>query len=422
MKSIILLLGILFITHTNGQKIDCTFKIKSYQELLQAKKITESFDVWNDVRKNCPKETEAIYIDGIQILEYKIDKAGQEEKEKWVRDILKLYDQYNKNFPLAIPDFEIKKAMVLVSNKIDSKEEIFNLLDSGFLKDPNYFKEANSIYMYFNLYCEKFNNGDKKITPNLVLEKYASLHAVLNKLREKNIENKDYDTVQRAIDDLIKEIATCENQSDFYAKNFEQNKEKSDWLTSALISLSKKCSTKPIFHTLADKLYSIKVTEQSAYFMALSSIKERKFQDAIKYYDESASLQNNSLEKAKIYYTLATGLLANEIPKSKEYLQKALLADPNMGKAYLYLAQLYSNGANDCGVTDFEKKLVFYLAIQTAQKAVIVEPRLKPTVDRMTEDFAKKTLTPSEISKAKMNGKTTTIACWINETITFPVK
>jgi hypothetical protein len=84
MKAIIFLLGILFVTHSNAQKIDGTPKTKTYQEFLQAKKIAESFDIWNDVRKNCPKETEAIYIDGIQILQYKIDKACQEKKEKSV--------------------------------------------------------------------------------------------------------------------------------------------------------------------------------------------------------------------------------------------------------------------------------------------------------------------------------------------------
>ena len=422
MKSIIFLLGFLFITNSNAQKIDCSSKIKMYQEQLGANKILESFESWNEVRKNCPKENEVIYTDGIQILSFKIDNANPEEKEKWVRDLLKLYDQFNKNFPLAIPDFEVKKAMTLVTYKIDSKEEIFNLLESGYLKDPNYFIEANSIYTYFMLYCDRFNNGDKKITPSLVLEKYASLNAVLNKLKEKNTENKDYNTVQRAIDDLIKDIATCENQADFYAKNFEQNKENSDWITSALLSLSRKCSTKPIFQTLAEKLYSIKVTQQSANFMALSSVKQRKFPDAIKYYDESAALQNNPLEKAKIYYTLATGLLANVKPKSKEYLHKALLADPTMGKAYLFLAQLYSNGAKDCGATDFEKKAVYYLAIETAQKATLADPRLKPTVEKLTSNFTPNSLSSSDISKAKMNGKTLTIGCWINETVTFPVK
>ena len=423
MKAIIFILGVLFITNSNAQKFDCASKISEYQELFQTKKIKESFDPWSEVRKNCPKENEFVYTDGIKILQYKIDNAASvEEKEKLVRDVLKLYDQYNKNYPFTTADFEVNKAMTLVTNKIDAKEEIFNLLDSGFAKASKSVTDANAIYTYFSMYCEKFNSGDKKITSNSVLEKYTLVNTLLNQLQSSKPKNKDYKTAQRAIDSLIKDLATCENLDAFYTKNYADNQENVDWITSALISLSGKCSAKPIFNTMAEKLYSVKVTAQSANFMALGNLKQRKFTEAIKFYNESAELQSNQTEKAKIYYTLATGLLANDLPKSKEYLNKALTSDPKMGKGYLFLAQLYANSANDCGKTDFEKKAVYYLAIQTAQKAIIAEPRLKPTSDKMAEGFSSLSLTPADISKAKMNGKSLTIGCWINESITFPTK
>lgn len=432
MKAIIFILGVMFITNSNAQKFDCPSKMTEYQELFKAKKIAESFDTWTAVSKNCPKENEAVYKDGIEILQYKIDNAASaEEKEKLVRDVLKLYDQYNKYFPLTTQDFEVNKAMTLVANKIDAKEEIFTLLDRGFTKASNKVTAANAIYTYFSMYCEKFNNGDKSITSNLVLEKYTLVNSLLNQLQaakpdsnesEQAKQNSDYKTAQTAINKLIKDLATCENLDAFYTKNYTDNQENGDWITSALLSLSGKCSAKPIFNTLAEKLYAMKVTAQSANFMALANLQQRKFPEAIKFYNESAELQSNPIEKAKIYYTLATGLLANDLPKSKEYLKKALSSDPKMGKAYLFLAQLYSNSANDCGKTDFEKKTVYYLAIQTAQKAGVVEPRLKPTADKAAKDYEAKSLTADEISKAKMNGKLVTVGCWINETITFPAK
>lgn len=432
MKAIIFILGILFFTNSNAQNFDCTSKTKEYQELFKAKKIAESFDVWSEVRKSCPKENEVVYTDGIQILQYIIDNAtSAEEKEKLVRDVLKLYDQFNKNFPLTAPDFEVNKAMALVNNKIDTKEEIFNLLDSGFAKASKNVTDANAIYTYFSLYCEKFNSGDKKITANDVLEKYTLVNSLLNQLQapkpdsndsEQAKKNSNYKTAQSAIAKLIKDLATCENLEAFYTKNYAENQENVEWITTALINLSGKCSTKSIFISLAEKLYSIKVSSQSANFMALANLKQRKFSEAITFYNESAELQTNPLEKAKIYYTLATSLLTNDLPKSKEYLNKALTADPKMGKAYLFLAQLYGNSAKDCGKTDFEKKAVYYLAIQTAQKAGISEPRLKPTSDKMAKDFEAKSLTTGEISKAKMNGKSINVGCWINETITFPAK
>ena len=432
MKAIIFILGVLFITNSNAQKFDCPSKMTEYQEFFKAKKIAESFDTWTTVSKNCPKENEAVYTDGIEIIQYKIDNAASaEEKEKLVRDVLKLYDQYNKYFPLTTQDFEVNKAMTLVANKIDAKEEIFTLLDRGFTKASNKVTAANAIYTYFSMYCEKFNNGDKSITSNLVLEKYTLVNSLLNQLQaakpnsnesEQAKQNSDYKTAQTAINKLIKDLATCENLDVFYTKNYTDNQENGDWITSALLSLSGKCSAKPIFNTLAEKLYAMKVTAQSANFMALANLQQRKFSEAIKFYNESAELQTNPIEKAKIYYTLATGLLANDLPKSKEYLKKALSSDPKMGKAYLFLAQLYSNSANDCGKTDFEKKAVYYLAIQTAQKAGVAEPRLKPTADKAAKDYEAKSLTADEISKAKMNGKLVTIGCWINETITFPAR
>lgn len=423
MKAIIFILGILFITNSNAQKFDCTSKTAAYQELLKAGKTNESFDIWSEVKKNCPSGNEAIYTDGIQILQYKIDNAANsEEKEKLVRDVLKLYDQYNRNFPLSVPDFEVYKAMALVNNKIEAKDEIFTLLDNGFTKASKNVTDAKAIYTYFSMYCERFNSGDKKITSNSVLEKYSMVNALLTQLQSTHPENKDYKTAQNAIDNLIKDLATCENLADFYSKNFEANKDNTDWLTSALVSLSGKCSAKPIFLTLAEKLYEMKATSQSANFIALGNLKQRKFPEAIKFYNESAELQSNPLEKAKTYYMLATGLLANDLPKSKEYLNKALASDPKMGKAYVFLAQLYANSAKECGKTDFERKAIAYLAIETVKKAGIVEPHLKPTADKMAQDFATQSLTAADISKAKMNGKSLTIGCWINETITFPAK
>ncbi|UPT69437.1 MAG: hypothetical protein M0D53_09525 [Flavobacterium sp. JAD_PAG50586_2] len=269
---------------------------------------------------------------------------------------MKLYDQYNKNFASSIPDFEVCKAMALVNNKIEAKDEIFTLLDNGFTKASKSVTDAKAIYTYFSLYSERFNAGDKKITSNSVLEKYSMVNALLTQLQASHPENNNYKTAQNSINNLIKEIATCENLADFYTKTLEDNKENTDWLTSALVSLSGKCSAKPIFLTLAEKLYSIKATSKSAEFMALANLKQRKFPEAIKFYNESAELQTNPLEKAKTYYTLATGLLANDLPKSKEFLNKALASDPKMGKAYIFLAQLYMNAAKDCGKTDFEKK------------------------------------------------------------------
>ncbi|MEK8179390.1 hypothetical protein WMW71_03470 [Flavobacterium buctense] len=424
MKAFFLLIAILCFTNSNAQKFDCSSTITTYQELFKDRKIADAFETWSQVRKNCPKQSETIYTDGIGILQYKIDNAAEaEEKESLVRDLMKLYDQYNKNFPLTTTDFEVNKAMALHDNKIEVKDEILSLLDDGFSKASDSINNANAIYTYFSLCHEKYKAGNPKFNTELLLDKYTLVNSMLTKLQNTNTEKaNDYRTAQRGIISLAKDLATCDNLAIYYEKKYQLNQTNLDWITSALTSIGDKCSAQPIFGKMAENLYANKTTAQSSYFMALASLKQKKFDEAIKFYSQSADLETNPQAKAKIYYTLATGLLYGDKAKSKESLNKAVLSDPKMGSAYLFLAELYANASKDCGKTDFDKKAINYLAIQTAKKASAAEPTLKGAADKMVERLTPKSFSQAEINKEKMNGKSLTIGCWINETITFPTK
>jgi tetratricopeptide (TPR) repeat protein len=361
---------------------------------------------------------------GKRILQYKIDNAANpEEKETLVRDLMKLYDQYHKNFPEHSQDYEVSKAMALHDNNIEAKDEIFTLLNSAFTKAPNSITNANAIYLYFTEYHAKFLAGDSKITADAVLDTFDNACVLLNQLSVSNPKKDDeYKTAFRAINLLVKEIATCENLEVHYKKGYEKNKENTDWLLAAVTNMFAKCGAQPVFFTLTQQLHALKPSVQSAYFMGVASLKKKDFIGAIQYYNQSADLQTNPVEKARIYYNIATTLVGNDNAKSKEYLQKALSFDATNGKVYIYLSQLYANTANECGATDFEKKAIYYLAAQTVKKAETASPKLKPAVDQMFTDFKSKAPSAAEISKQKLNGKSFTIKCWINETIQFPEK
>ncbi len=418
----IFLLG--FYAFSSAQKENCFQKEKEYQELLKAEKTLDAFEPWSEVRKYCPKQSANLYIDGKAILQYKIDNAAnQEEKEVLVRDLMKLYDQYYKNFPDKAQDFEVSKAMALHDNNIEAKGEIFTLLNNAFAKAPKSITNANAIYLYFSEYHAKYLAGISKITADSVLDTFDNVCVLLNQLMTSNpINEEEYKTAFRGINVMVKDIATCENLEVHYQKSFEKNKNNSDWLLSAVTTMYAKCGTQPIFLTLAQQLHGLNPSVQSAYFMAIASLKQKNFTAALQYYNESADLQMNPVEKARIYYNIATTIVSNDKKKSKEYLQKALSFDSNNGKLYIFLSQLYANSAEECGTNDFEKKAIYFLAAETVKKAEIANPKLKPAVDKMFADFKVKSPTSSEISKLKLNGKSFSIKCWINETIQFPEK
>ena len=424
MKTILSILLLGFYAFSNAQNDNCFQKEKEYLDLLKAEKIVDAFEPWSEVRKNCPKLSENTYVYGKVILQYKIDNAANpEEKEVLVRDLMKLYDQYNKNFPDHAQDYEVSKAMALHDNNIEAKAEIFALLNNAFIKAPKSITNANAIFIYFSEYHAKFLAGDAKITADAVLDTFDNVGIMLNQLMALNPKKDDeYKTAFRGINILVKDIATCENLEAHYKKGYEKNKENGDWLLAAITNMFPICGEQPIFFTLAQQLHSLKPTVQSAYFMGVASLKMKDFSAALQYYNESADLQSNPVEKARIYYNIATSIVGNDNAKSKEYLQKAMSIDATNGKVYIYLAQLYANSAGECGATDFEKKAVYYLAAETVKKSETANPKLKPAVDKMYADFKAKAPSSAEIAKLKLNGKSFVVKCWINETIQFPAK
>lgn len=426
MRTILLFFVVLFFANGNAQKYDCASKIKKYQDLFLVKKVPESYTVWQEVVKNCAKEDETVYKDGLEILQYLADNAtSPAEKEKLVREAMLVYEFYQAYFPKNTADFEVRQAMLLYDNGFKSKEnleEILGLLECGFGKTPEKQANANAVYIYFSLNYNKYKTGDPKITSEVILDKYTTACSLLLTENPNAVKAEESKTALRAIQFMAKDITDCPNLSDYYTKKYDANKENLTWVFTATTLLSKNCSDKPIFITLAEKLYTLEITAQTANYMALSKVKQRNYPEAIQYYDKAAALELDPLEKAKIYYTVATNLTAENKAESKLYITKTLTADPKMGKAYLYLAQQYAGSAEECGKTVFEKKAVWYLAKETALKAGSAEPRLQQTSENLANEYSSKAATKTEIKKAKMKGKSITIGCWINETITFPSK
>lgn len=116
-------------------------------------------------------------------------------------------------------------------------------------------------------------------------------------------------------------------------------------------------------------------------------------------------------------------LYSNDLPKTKGYLNKAVELNPKLTQAYIFLSQMYANHAEKCGKDDFEKRAIYYLAIQTAKKALVNDDKKTTlTVESITKGYASKALTSEEIQSKKLWGKTYKIECDINETIVFPAK
>ena len=435
---------------------ECLEQLSIFAESAKIKNYQAAYEPWKTVLDNCPKLSLATYQYGEIILKDFIKKSeSEEDKSKYLNDLLSLYDQWVENFPerkgvRQIGKIFSSKGQAMLDNGIKNKELIYDTFDYAFQNDPKSFTNPKSLAYYFQTAYDLYKDGSK-INLETLFEKYEELtekfellktniskniDLILNKeesgtpLTSREVRNKKiYDTNSNAvsaylqlIDQLIAKEATCDILIPLYSKNFEENKDNPLWIRRAAGRLDgKDCSDDPLFVTLVEQLHSLEPSADSAYYLGILNDKQGNSEGALKYYQESVSLQTDNYKKANILYKIAVKFKnAGRLVSARNYAEEALSYQPSLGRAYLLIANMYADSANGCGDTQFNKRAVFWLAAQTAVKAGRVDASLKKISDRTAAAFNGRAPTKTDIFTEGNQGTNITFSCWIRRSVKVP--
>ena len=435
---------------------ECLEQLSIFAESAKIKNYQAAYEPWKTVLDNCPKLSLATYQYGEIILKDFIKKSeSEEDKSKYLNDLLSLYDQWADNFPerkgvRQIGKIYSSKGQAMLDNGVKDKELIYDTFDYAFQNDPTSFTNPKSLAYYFQTGYDLYKAGSK-INLETLFEKYEELtekfellktniskniDVILNKeesgtpLTSREVRNKKiYDTNSNAvsaylqlIDQLIAKEATCDILIPLYSKNFEENKNNPLWIRRAAGRLDgKDCSDDPLFVTLVEQLHSLEPSADSAYYLGILNDKQGNSEDALKYYQESVSLQTDNYKKANILYKIAVKFKnAGRRVSARNYAEQALSYQPSLGRAYLLIANMYADSANGCGDTQFNKRAVFWLAAQTAVKAGRVDASLKKISDRTAAAFNGRAPSKTDIFTEGNQGTNITFSCWIRRSVKVP--
>ena len=435
---------------------ECLEQLSIFAESAKIKNYQAAYEPWKTVLDNCPKLSLATYQYGEIILKDFIKKSESEEnKSKYLNDLLSLYDLWAENFPerkgvRQIGKIFSSKGQAMLDNGVKDKELIYDTFDFAFKNDPVSFTNPKSLAYYFQTGYDLYKVGSK-IDLETLFEKYEELtekfellktniskniDIILKKeesgtaLTSKEVRNKRiYDTNSNAvsaylqlIDQLIAKEATCDILIPLYTKNFEENKNNPLWIRRAAGRLDgKDCSDDPLFVTLVEQLHSLEPSADSAYYLGILNDKQGNSEGALKYYQESVSLQTDNYKKANILYKIAVKFKnAGRRVSARNYAEQALSYQPSLGRAYLLIANMYADSANGCGDTQFNKRAVFWLAAQTAVKAGRVDASLKKLSDRTAAAFNGRAPSKTDIFTEGNQGTSITFSCWIGRSIKVP--
>jgi tetratricopeptide (TPR) repeat protein len=415
-----------------------------------------AFDPWMRVRKNCPTINAAIYSYGERILKDYIKNGTPEEQEVSKKDLIQLYDEWVQNFPKkrnksVVGDIISKKAQALLDYKQADLKVIYNTFDQAYKQDATSFSNPKFLYNYFKTLYDRYKTGDTEVSMERLFNKYEEvsekfelestklakkLDIILKKeesgtaltsresrsKRIYNVNSNAIGTFLSNLDAIIAKEATCENLIPLYQRNFEANKTDALWIKRAASRMdSKECSDDPLFVTLVEALHALEPSADSAYYLGLLNDKSGNADEALKYYEESIALETDNYKKAKILLKIANKFkAAGRKSSARSYANKALGFQPSLGRAYLLIANMYADSANQCGDSQFNKRAVYWLAADVAKKAGQVDASLKRITSRTVESYIGRAPSKTDIFTEGNAGVVIKFDCWINRSVTVP--
>jgi hypothetical protein len=427
----------------------CEDSFKVFEGKYLTKDYNNAYGMLPDLRKRCPKVNENLYSYGEAILKYQIEIATlPEEKKPFVDDLIALYNEQSVNYPVSGAD--VKKIQLQLDYKRITNAEAYKAFDAAFNKNREAFTDYNTLLTYYNLFSEEYKAG-KGISDDQYFEKYGDITTQVLNAQRKIINKKEglvkkqetnmlsdaetqfiadadlnidgLENVNEVISKQSRDYISCEKMNTYYDKNYEAHKTDYIWTEAMVNALySKKCYKSILLQKGAVTLNEMKPSKESAYRLGMIALKKGDANAGVKYFEQAAALEADPAKKAKIYFEIASAVKNTDKALSKKYILKTVELNPKIGEPYLLLAEMYANVSpkSDCKLNDFERKVLNFLAIETAKKAEI-EPRYKAAADEAIKRYRKQ-LPSKEEAKVlkKKKGDVITYGCWINETVTLP--
>ncbi len=431
MRKIAYLLVVLFVGNVYSQN-ECHIKFNLFSGNVKAKRYEEAKPDLKYLLENCPKLSLATYQYGEMVA----------EKTKDYDLVKRVYEGRVANFPnKGIAKAHNDYVDYALKHKLISDDETYRILDLVYNISPKdmgvrniqrYFQFVSDKYkdtepqkvfeVYDNLMeavNEKLDDYNKRLPALLVKEEQGTLTSKEKRsLRAVKVNSNSLGQVEGNLDKMIESIATCERLIPILSRDFESKRNDATWLRGSVSRLHRKdCKTDPLYAQLARAYAEASPTPEAYNFLAGVLENSGDVSGANKMRKKAFDLETDPNKKAKLKLTEAYD--ASGSSRKRALALEALRYNPNYGKAYLLIANLYASSVNSCGNDVFEKKMVYVAALNKAIKAQQVDPGCG--AGRYISSYRSHIPNTKDLHKKGVSsGSSYRIGCWIGETVRVP--
>lgn len=436
--------------------VKCFENLYIYYELAKNKAYDQAWEGWLYVFENCPGASKNTFIYGPPIVETKIKSLPDgPEKEKYKAMLMQVYDQRLVYYPGKEGYVKERKALDMAQHFPDSNEASFKVFKEALEIDQEH--SAAFYNSYFIVAARLFNDkvftiGDVFQAYNVVAEGLEfnnnELNREIKKLKDKQetsqLSTKEekalakaerelerYDNVESNVEKVLGPISTCDKLQTIYnEETFTANQSDPVWLRRAVKMLSKErkneegededCTDDPIFFRIAEAVYKLDPSAPSARAMAKLAAKKNDYTKSLDFYKEAVDQEVDPKKQAVDYYRMAIyNQKLGRLSTAKSLALKAASLRKGWGDPYILVATVYAQADGTCGANVFEKKAVYWAAIDKLNYAKSIDGDVAGKANRLINAYKGQIPAKNVSFQLSHNqGEKYTIGCWINETIT----
>ena len=399
--------------------VTCVTNLSLYQEFYKQDNYKDALPHWKWAFNNCPISSQNLYIHGAKMISAKIDECKDPAmRDKLVDTLMMVYDQRIKYFK--------REGYVLGRKGIDfytyhpeKTEQVYQIFKKSVEVSGDKSEGAVLVY-YFRAIIGMVEL--EKMEKVAIVDAYDQLSGIID-VNLKNSAEKPkvlagWENTKANIESTFEPFATCPDLVSIYEKKFAETPNDVELLKKITNILERKgCLKDELFFKATEQLHKLEPGAQSAYLMGSLNVERNNLSKAAEYMGQAADLYENSADKIK-----ALNILANINFNQRNYSQarsnayKILQIDPNYGKAYLLIGDLYANSASLCTDDDLGGKSVFWAAIDKYVKAKSVDSSVESDANSKIGLYSKHYPAASDLFFRDMQeGASFTVGCWINE-------
>ncbi|MCB6973557.1 MULTISPECIES: tetratricopeptide repeat protein [Butyricimonas] len=438
-KIAVLALGMcLFTIGTKAQTLESKFGLDSANTILNASLYTEYFKQknyeealapWRYVFLNAPAFQLNTYVRGEVIMEYMIRKT---KKKEYVDTLMMVFDrrnQYMKNNPNNKEGIVLgKKGMAqfkYANGDINMIKDAFHNMMKSYELEKDV--PPMQVHMTFQVACAlaKENQLTKDDFINLYID-FADFVDKQASSGEKGCD--DYLVCKANLEAMFIDsgLADCMTLNDLLVKKYEANKDSLSVLKDIYKLLKKQdCTDLPLYATIAESIYHKEPSAEAAYGLAIMFYRKNDIPKFEQYLKEAIDKTDNETDRADYNLNLAQVYLSTkrDYQQAKKYALAALKSNPNLGQAYLTIGLAYASASNNYEGDEFEKRTVFWAAVDKFVKAKQVDPSVAEKANEFISKYS--IYFPSKedaFFRSITAGANVKVGGWINETTTARFK